>query len=169
MTRFSWAQTGSVYIQKRKAHCLSGPYSLSRGQAGNAAGRPLLRLEPWREAWEGLRDPLSYACSRFTKTSTAFASYPSSTLLFSSNTSSVFQWGQNNLDQHLQIQGSHSGQGSGRKVLRSPTEPPSLLLGHHPDTTPVPGNLLTTCFLWGAVPTPQNIELSISTNSKALA
>lgn len=113
--------------------------------------------------------PLSYACSRFTKTSTASASYPASTLLFSSNTSSsVFQRGQMNLDQHLQIQGSLFGQGSRGKGLLSPTEPPRLLPGHHPVPT-VPGDLLTTCHLWGAVPTPQNIELSMSTNSKALA
>lgn len=88
---------------------------------------------------------------------------------FSSNTSSsVFQRGQMNLDQHLQIQGSLFGQGSRRKGLLSPTEPPRLLPGHHPVPT-VPGDLLTPCHLWGAVPTPQNIELSMSTNSKALA
>lgn len=73
------------------------------------------------------------------------------------------------LDQHLQIQARLFGQGSGRKGFLPHNEPPSLLPGHHPALAPVSEDLLTTCYLWGAMPTPQNTELSVSTKSKALA
>ena len=90
--------------------------------------------------------------------------------LFSSHTSpSVFQRGHVTLDQHLEIQGSLFGQENRRKGFPPPSEPLSLLPRHHPAPIPVPGDLLTICYLWVAVPTPQKTELSSSTNSKALA